>query len=125
MHLTDTIPIIIPRPFVGTMTDRRMVRVDIGVIGALIGKEDRAVWGHTFFDDPPARCAIRMVFDPIAPLPARSADDSNNWGAVIRVGAPSAPFVRSTARWIIRMRMGRTFFPPRSGTVRQLQTESL
>jgi hypothetical protein len=119
MHLADAVSIIVARPFVLAVLDRRVRRRHPLVAPILIRVDDRPDRWNRLGDDAFAGDTIRMSDDPAAFFAGLSADDMDDRRPVVVHRPVTWSFVRSTARWIIGVEMGRTFFPPRSDTVRR------
>jgi hypothetical protein len=115
------IPISIPCPFMVTMANRGMVRMTPPIALPLVGIELRAAGGHVLCDQGSTCTRIGMVADPEALLTCVPRYDANNWRTVIGVGPMPSPLIGTPPGRILGVRMGRAFFPPRSGTVRRPQ----
>jgi hypothetical protein len=121
VDLTAAIPISIPGPLMYTVADRGMVRMTPPIALPLVGIELRATGGYVLCDQGSTRTRIGMVADPEALLTRVPRDETNNGRAVIGVGPMPSPLIGTPPGRILGVRMGRAFFPPRSGTVRRPQ----
>jgi hypothetical protein len=125
VNFTAAIPISIPCPFLDTMADRGMVRMTPPIALPLVGIELRAAGGHVLGDQGRTRTRIGMVADPEALLACVPRDQAHNGRTVIGVGPMPSPLIGPPPGWILGVRMGRAFFPPRSGIVRRPQRPCL
>jgi hypothetical protein len=121
MDFPSAIPIIIPRPFVDTMADRRMGGMTAPVALPFIGVQSRAASRHVVGDQGPARPCIRVVAYPEALFARLARDDADDRGPIVGIGAVALALIGASTGWIRRIAMGRAFFPPRSDTVRRPQ----
>ena len=122
MDLAQAITIIIPRPFAHAMGNRGMARMAAAITLPFIGVEQGAAWGHVLGHERVTGLPIRMVTNPQALLARVARDDADNRGTIVGRGAVAFALIGASAWRVVRMAMGRAFFPPRSGTVRRPQT---
>ena len=120
MDFSDTIAIIIPRPFVFPMLDgdalalNRVVALPFISVRHGIGLgEARHVAFQSF--------AIGMFDDAQADLPALASDRAHNGRPIIVVGAMAFLFVGPPARGIRRIAVFFALFPPHSETFHRFQ----
>ena len=119
VDLAAAIAIIIPRPFVPPMPDRGMRGMAPPVALPLVGIELGAVRGNVLRDQGRAGTPISMVANPEALLTGVPRDDTDDGWTIIGVGPVPSPLIGPPTRRIIRVRMGRAFFPRRFGTARR------
>jgi hypothetical protein len=115
------IPISITSPLMDTMADRGVVWMTPPIALPLVGIELRAAGGHVLCDQGSTRTRIGMVADPEALLARLPRDDTNNGRTIVGVCPMPSPLIGTPPGRILGVRMGRAFFPPRSGTVRRPQ----
>jgi hypothetical protein len=121
VHFASAIPIVIPRPLVDAVAYRGMGRVTAVIALPFICVQDRALQRDILGDQGSARTPVRMVADPKALLPRLARDHTDDRGAIIGISAVPSPFIGTSAWRIVRVAMGRTFFPQRFGRVRRPQ----
>jgi hypothetical protein len=124
VYFADAIAVVIARPFLLAMTDRRMRANDVIVALSFVGEchgmcqgEGMEVVNQGLF--------VSVVDHSQAHLSALAADCIDDRRPVIVVGAVSGPFVGPSARWIMRIRVQFTLSPPRSETSRLFQSVDL
>jgi hypothetical protein len=112
---------IIPRPLMHTMTDNSMrwtaPLIALPLIGIELGAGPREILG----DESRASVPISMVASPEALLTCSPRDDAENGWTIVGVGPMPSPLIRPPTSRIIKVGMGRAFFPPRFGIVRRPQ----
>jgi hypothetical protein len=121
VDLAAAIPIIIPCPLVHAVADGSMGRMAAPVALPFVRVQGRALQGDILGDQVSARVPVRMVAHPKTLLPRLARDETNDGRAIIGIGAVPPPFIGAAARRITGVRVGRAFFPPRSGTVHRPQ----
>jgi hypothetical protein len=121
VDLAAAIAVIIPRPLAHTMTDSRMRGMAPPIALPLVGIELRAVSRDVLRDQCCAGRPISMVANPEALLTCVARDETDNRRTIVGVGPVPSPLIGPPTRRIIRVRMGRAFFPPRCGTARRPQ----
>jgi hypothetical protein len=113
MDFAHAIAIIITRPLVLRMIDGPVILLDPMVAAVLVRVDDRPITWNGFGQDTVASGFIAMPNHPTALFARFTADDMNDRRSVVVIAAVSWLLIRSTARWIIWVPMGCTFFPPR------------
>ena len=117
MDLASAVPIIIPGPCVDAMADRGMdwmtTPVALPRIGIQLGAASRKVFNAELVTSPP----VRMVAHPKALLACLARDNTDDWGAIVGIGAVAFALIGPSAWWVGGIAMGRTFFPRRFGTI--------
>src|SRR5579862_9746158 len=113
MHFADTIAIVVTRPFAlaRRMTDGFARAPGCGqmVVGFPFIRVDRDRNNGFVHDERLEFLAVRMQKNPQTYLPAPSADQARNRGAVVVEGAMPALFVSPTPRRIGGIRMRTAF----------------
>ena len=125
MDFAYAITIVIACPFSLSVTDRFVLRVDIGVVCAFVGKQQRAVGRQAGFNNLSAGRTVGVGNHPIAAFATFAADNANNGWTVIGIRAPTSLLIGAAARWIGWVGMRGAFFPPRSDTVHRLRSGCL
>jgi hypothetical protein len=115
------IALIIPRLLVHTVADGGMTRMAPPIALPLVCIELRALRRQVLGNQLVAGALIGMVADPEALLTRVPRDKTNDGRTVIGVGPMPSPLISTPPGRILGVRMGRAFFPPRSGTVRRPQ----
>ena len=100
------------------MTNGLSISVDLIVAFPFVGI-DRCFGSRTAVNVRAKALPVRAAKHLQAHLPARSANGTDNWGAVVFIRSVSPGFVGSPARRIGRISMRFAFFPPRSETSRR------
>jgi len=130
MNFTDTVTVIVTRPFTGA---RRVASVPYGRVGdaqftfypsiaaPFVAVENRDPSRHRAFDHVETVIATGTGTDKETHGSTIALDDRKDRRPVGLVSAVPALFVGTPPWRISRLAMRRAFFPPRSGTVRQLQ----
>jgi hypothetical protein len=121
VHFTDAIAIVITRPFASAMTNGGAGPAHMIVSTPFIGTDMRVDLGegvHMCFQGLP----VGVMDDAQANLAAFSPNGADNRGTVIIIGAVPSAFVGAAARWIGRISVWFTFFPPRSETFHPFQS---
>ena len=121
MDLTSAVPIIIARPFVDAVVDRGLGWMTAPVALPLIGIQPRAASRKVFEDEPMTSPPVRVVAHPKPLLPRLTRDDTDDRGPIVGVGAVAFALIRASAGRVMRVAMGRAFFPRRSDTTRPPQ----
>jgi hypothetical protein len=122
MDFALAITVIIACPFVDTVADGGMSWMTPPVALPFVGVQPRAVSWNVFIDEAMARPSVRVVAHPKALLTCIARNDADDGGPIVSIGAVAFALV-GTATWrVAGIAMGRAFFPPRSGTIRQPQT---
>jgi len=120
MHFSDTISIVIACPFILSMTHGVAYALQAIVAVVFISVERGFRLGEAFYKR--AECvALSILHNTNTNLARFSSNHSANWWPIILVCTASTPFVRSTARWILRITVPFSFFPQRSGTFRRFR----
>lgn len=109
MHFAN--PVIVPCPFLLTVTDCRVYANDVIVALPFVGEYHCISQGEGV-DVVNQGLFVRVVNRPQAHLPAFTADRADNRRQVIVIGAVSRPLVSSSAWWIIGISVKFAFFPP-------------
>jgi hypothetical protein len=122
MDLADAIPIGIPRPLVYAVADGGVRRMAPTIALPLVGIESCAAGRHVVGNEGVAGPRVRVVTHPKAALARVPRDDADDGGPIVGVGSVPFALVGPPPGRVRRIRMGRAFFPPRSGTVRRPQT---
>src|SRR5262245_11945597 len=115
MDLTDTITIIVARPFFLAMTHRVVSALDFVVALPFIGVTPGVSLGvpmHVLLQ----RLAIGMGPHPQTTLPTVTSHSPDNGRPIVVVRPVPALLVGAAARWIKRIGVFLPFFPPRSET---------
>jgi hypothetical protein len=110
MDLAQAVAVVIARPLVHGVTDRAVVRVQTGVVGGLIGKQQGGVGRNAGSDNTAAGGLVGVLDNPAAHLAAVATDDRDDGWTVIVIRAASPLFVGSAARWVERVGVWRAFF---------------
>jgi hypothetical protein len=121
VDLAAAISIIIPRPLVHTMSNRGMGGMAPPIALPLVGIELRAVNRDVLRYQCCAGTPISMVANPEALLTGVPRDDADNRRTVVGVCPMPSPLIGPPPGRILGVRMGRAFFPPRSGIARRPQ----
>jgi hypothetical protein len=121
MDFTAAIAIIIPCPFVDAMADRGRGGMTPPVALPLIGIQLRAASRQVFDDEPVTSPPVRVVAHPQTLLARLTRDDTDDRGPIVGVGAMAFTPIGASAGRVIRVAMGRAFFPPRSDPTRPPQ----
>ena len=121
VHLTPAIVIIIPRPLVNAVANRRMARMTPAVALPFISIEPRAAHRDVLRDQRRAGARIGMVADPPALLSRLARDQTDDGGPIIGVGPVPLALIGAAPGRIGGVSMRGAFFPPRFGTAHQLQ----
>src|SRR5262249_29963242 len=121
VDLAAAITIVIARPFMHAVADRRMRRMTATVALPFIGVEDRARNRDICRDQVVTGVFGRVVADPKTALARVPRDDADDGRPVIGEGAMAFALIGPPPGRILRVRMGRTFFPLRSGTAHRPQ----
>jgi hypothetical protein len=111
VDLAEAISIRIPRLLVHTMTDSGMRCIALPIALPLVGIEPRAAGGDVLCNQCRAGMPIGMVAHPEALLTCVPRIDADNGGAVVGVGPMPSRLIGTPTGQIIRVRMGRAFFP--------------
>src|SRR5579859_802405 len=115
MHFTDSITVVIARPFVDGVA-----HAGVGTLQGIVGVGLVGVNWHTRsregMDMPTQACRSRIGFDTEAHLSGVTPHHADNGRTVILICATSAPFVGPASRRVKDIRMHSPFFPPHSGT---------
>ena len=121
VDLASAIPIIVPCPFVDAVADRGMGWMTPPVALPLIGVQPRAASRKVCDDEPMTSPPVRVVAHPKTLLARLTRDQTDERRPIIGVGAVAFALIRAAAGRIMRVAMGRAFFPPRSGITRPPQ----
>jgi hypothetical protein len=122
MDFALAITVIIPRPFVYTMADGGMCWMTAPVTLPFVGVQPRAVSWNVFMDEAAACPPVRVVAHPEALLTRIARNDADDGWPIVGIGAVAFALIGPSTWRVTGIAMGRAFFPPRSGTVRQPQT---
>src|SRR6266498_5898888 len=85
------------------------------IAAVLVRVDDRPIAHHSFGKNALAGRLVAMPDHPAALFAAVATDDMDDRWPVVVIGAMPPLFIGAPARPIVRVAMGRTFFPPRSG----------
>ena len=119
MHCASAIPVIIPRPGVDTMADRRMGGMTALVALPCVGVQPRAASRHGFGDERTARLPVRVGAPPEA-LRTRVACHHADEGGPSMGRRAVACACRGASTWrVAGSGRGRALFPRRAGTARR------
>jgi hypothetical protein len=119
MHCASAIPVIIPRPGVDTMADRRMGGMTAPVALPCVGVQPRAASRHGFGDERTARLPVRVGAPPEA-LRTRVACHHADEGGPSMGRRAVACACRGASTWrVAGSGRGRALFPRRAGTARR------
>lgn len=121
VHLTPAIAIIVPRPLVHAVANRRMARMTPAVALPFISIKPRAAHRNVLRDQRRAGARIGMVADPPALLSRLTRDQTDDGGPIIGVGPVPPSLIGAAPGRIGGVSMRGAFFPPRFGTAHQLQ----
>ena len=105
------------------VADGAVNRMHIAIARPFVGIKDRPSGWHIGGHDGAAGLFGRPVAHDVAYLARVAADDTEDRQAVVRKRAMAAPFIRSSSRWVCRVGVAVTFFPPRSDTTHPLQRQ--
>lgn len=119
MYLAFPITIVIPRPLVRPMAHRPVFRMTSGIAIGLVGVEHCAAHRDVLINQLMAGALIRVLTDPKSVFAALARHQMNNRRTIVVVGAASPLLIGAPPRRVSRIAMRRTFFPPRSDTVRR------
>ena len=120
MHFSDTISIVIASPFILSMTHGVAYALQ-AIVAIVFISVERGFRSGEVLDKRAERITLSVLHNTNTNLTRSSSNHGANWWSIILVGAASTPFVRSTARWILRITMPFSFFPRRSGTFRRFR----
>jgi len=120
VDLPNAISIVIPSPFVLTVTNRMSHPLEFVVAIILIGIQSGFRSGELLHERTQGR-PLGVFHHPHPDLTRTPPDDSTNRRPVIGISPSTPALVGSFARRVLRIRMPFAFFPPRSGTFRQFQ----
>jgi hypothetical protein len=123
VHLTSAIAIIIPRPLMHAVADRRMVWMTTPIALPFVGVQPRAARRKVFGDQGTARPRVGVVPYPQALLARVARDDADDGGPIVDIGAVAFPLIGAPPGRIRGVAMRCAFFPPRSGTARRLRRQ--
>jgi hypothetical protein len=122
VHFASAITVIIPRPFMDTMADRRLGWMTAPIALPFVGVQPRAASRHGFGEEGPARPRVRGVVHPEALLSRVARNNADDGGPIGGISAVAFALMGASTWRVPGIAMGRAFFPPRSGTVRRPQT---
>ncbi len=111
VDFADAVSVVVTRPFMDSMADCAVVRVQAGIVGRFIREQERAARRNAGADDASSADLVRVLDDPVANLAAVPTDDRDNGRAVIVIRAASSSLVGSATRWVAQVGMRRAFFP--------------
>jgi hypothetical protein len=111
VHFAYAIAIVITRPFVLSVIDRRVVLRDPVVTAILIGVDNRPLRWNGFGQNAVAGSLVAMPDYPTTLFARLATDDMNDRRPIVVIGAMSRLFIRAATGWIVRVAMRRTFFP--------------
>ena len=113
------IPIIIPGPLVHAMAHGGMGRMAATIALPLVRVQDCAVAWDILGNEIVAGTLVRMIAHPETLFARLSRDHADNRGTIVRIGAVPSPLIGPPPGWVMGIRMGRAFFPPRSDRARR------
>jgi len=122
MDLAHTVAIVITCPFVLSVIDRGVRKLQSMITAVLVRIDDRPIARDGFGKNALAGRLVAMPDHPAALLTRLAADDMNDRQAVIVIGSMPRLLIRTAAGWISGVAMGSTFFPPRSDRAHQPRT---
>lgn len=125
VNFAHAITIVIASPLVLSVIDGRVFLLDPVVTAVLVRVDDRRFNGNGFRQNAVTGGFVAVCNHPASLFARLTIDDMQNWRAIIVIGAVSRLLIRATTRWITRLRMGRTFFPPRSDRSHRPRTFAL
>jgi hypothetical protein len=111
MDFALAITIIIPRPFVHTMSNRGMVRMAAAIARPLIGRGPRAADRDVRRDQPHTGARIGVVTDPPARRARVARDEADAGRPIVGIRALPVALMGAPAWWIGGVAMGGAFFP--------------
>ena len=112
VDLASAVPIIIiPGPFVDAVADRGMGWMTPPVALPFIDIQLRAASRKVFDDESMTSPPIRVVAHPKTLLTRLTRDDTDDRGPIVGVGAVAFALIGASAGRVIRVAMGRAFFP--------------
>jgi hypothetical protein len=111
------ITIAIARPCIHAVADRRLKRMTPIVALPRIGAATRARNWDICRDPVVTGVFGRVVADPNTALACLARDDADDWGAIVGEGAVAFALIGPSAWRVVRVAMGRAFFPRRFGTI--------
>ncbi len=117
VDFTDTVAVVVARPFFRAVTDRLVTPIQLGVALPLVAVTGRAIPGE-LLDVAVQRLFVGALGDSQAALATTSSNRPDHRRAVIVVRAMSALLIGSATRRIRLVYMPFAFFPPRSETSR-------
>ena len=120
MHFSNTVAIIIACPFLLSVSNRRARALD-GVVAVIFVRVNMRAFACKAFDMFAQRRLFGVRRDPQAHLSSFSPYCADHGWTIIGKRPASPSLVRPTARWISRVEVFNTFFPPRSGTFRRFR----
>jgi hypothetical protein len=106
MHFSHTIAIVIARPLVLSVIDRRVRQVQPMVTAVLIRIDDRGISRHGFTQNTLAGGFITVADYPAALFAGLATDDMNDRRSVIVIGAMPWLLIGPPPRRIIGIVMG-------------------
>jgi hypothetical protein len=113
MDFAYAITIVIACPFMLSVIDCRVVRLDSMVTAVLVGIDDRPLRWNRFGENAVTGGFVTVRNHPAALFARVAADDMNDRRTVVVIGTMPRLLIRAAAGWIVRVAMGCTFFPPR------------
>jgi len=120
VDLPNAISIVIPSPFVLTVTNRVPHPLELVIAIILIGV-DRSLSSGKLFNERTQGRPLRIFHHPNTDLTRSPTDDCTNRRTVIGISTSATSFIGPFAGRVIWVRMPVAFFPPRSGTFRRFQ----
>jgi hypothetical protein len=121
VHLTWAISLIIPRPLVHAVADRRVVGMAPALALPLIGVEPRAAHRDVLRGQRRAGARLGRLAAPHALLPRLAREQTDERGTLMGVGPVPVPFLGAPPGRSGGVSMGGACFPPRCGTAPRLQ----
>jgi hypothetical protein len=125
MHFAHAIAIVISRPLILTVIDRRVVLLNPVVTAILVGVDNRPFRWNRFGQNTVAARLVAMPDYPTALFARLATDDMNYRRPIVVIGPMSRLFIRAATGWIVRVAMRRTFFPRRSDRSHRPRTSGL
>jgi hypothetical protein len=119
MHCALALTLISARPFMDPMANRGMGWVATSLARPFVRVQLHAVSPNGVGEERLARPPVRLVAPPKPRLVCLAPDTAQDWRASVGAGAVALALLGPSAWRVVRVAMGRAFFPPHVGTARR------
>ena len=124
MNFAKAVAIRVPRPFMLAVTNGIVHTLELIVTLIFVSIHDCLGLGELMNLSAQSE-AFGVFHHPQAHLTRFPSDGANDGRTVVGISAPSPLFVGPTARWVSRVKVLVTFFPPHSETFRRFLSRYL